>query len=372
MLKKHPFLASNFIERFLIEFTKFTHYFSLYLGRRVVYWSLKFEGNKNILVKLFMMKRGRYSRPFLHFAIMIVIAIGIVLSPILASTYPIFSRGQSVASINPSQNQSIVVGDDAFGTQISQKPRDKTITYAVQRGDTLSSISKKFGISVETIKWANNLFSDSLTVGDDLQILPVTGISYKVSSGDTIYTIAKRFDTDPQKIVDFPFNDFANPETFSLVVGQNLMVPDGVRPSEQPTFKKQVYIAAGPSTPSAGGFSWPLHGIISQFASWYHMALDIAAPYGAPIVASNNGVVTKVDIGSYDGGYGNNAYVDGGNGFVTHYAHMSSVSVSAGQSVVAGQTIVGYIGLTGRTTGAHLHFEIMRNGVLVNPISFLP
>ena len=100
--------------------------------------------------------------------------------------------------------------------------------------------------------------------------------------------------------------------------------------------------------------------------------MDIAAPYGTPIVASNNGTVTKVDIGSYDGGYGNNAYIDSGNGYVTHYAHMSTVAVSAGQTVIAGQTIVGYVGLTGRTTGAHVHFEIIKNGVLVDPLPFLP
>ena len=319
-----------------------------------------------------MMKRGRYSRPFLHFAILSVIAIGILLSPLLSSSYPIFSQGATIASIGPTENQSIVVGDNAFGTQISQKPRDKTIIYLVQRGDTLSSIAKKFGISTDTIKWANNLTSDNITVGDDLNILPVTGISYKVSSGDTIYTIAKKLDTNPQKIVDFPFNDFANPETFSLVVGQTLMVPDGVQPQAQPTYKQQVYIAAGPSTPSAGGFSWPIHGIITQFASWYHQALDIAAPYGTPILASNNGVVTKVDIGSYDGGYGNNVYVDGGNGYQTHYAHMSEVDVTAGQTVVAGSTVIGHIGLTGRTTGPHVHFEIIKNGVLVDPLPFLP
>src|SRR5437016_5531273 len=99
MLKKHPFLASNFIERAIIKFTKFTHFFSLYLSRRVLYWSSVFEKNKNYLVRLFMMKRGRYSRPFLHIAILSVIAIGILLSPLLSSTYPIFSRGASIASV---------------------------------------------------------------------------------------------------------------------------------------------------------------------------------------------------------------------------------------------------------------------------------
>ncbi len=72
-----------------------------------------------------------------------------------------------------------------------------------------------------------------------------------------------------------------------------------------------------------------------------------------------------------DGGYGNNVYIDGGNGYVTHYAHMSTIYVSPGQSVVGGKTVIGTVGSTGRSTGAHLHFEIIQNGVLVNPLGFL-
>lgn len=372
MPSKHPFLASNFIERFIIQVTKFTHFFSIYLSKKIVYWSQIFEKNKNILVKLFMMKRGRYSRPFLHIATLSVIAIGILLSPLLASTYPILSGVSTVSNIGGSQNQSIIVSDDVFETQISQKPRDKIIIYTVQKGETLSSIAKKFGISVETIKWQNDLSSDSITVGDELEILPVTGLAYKVNSGDTVYTIAKKFDTEPQKIVDFDFNDFADPETFSLVIGQNLIVPDGIKPSEQPFIKKQVFIAQGPSAPSSGGFTWPLQGPISQFAAWYHMALDIESPVGTPITSANSGTVTGVVVGSYDGGYGNNVYIDMGNGYQSHYAHLSGVNVSVGQSVVGGSTVIGWVGLTGRTTGSHLHFEILRNGVLLNPLSLLP
>ncbi|EKD86037.1 MAG: Peptidase M23 [uncultured bacterium] len=101
------------------------------------------------------------------------------------------------------------------------------------------------------------------------------------------------------------------------------------------------------------------------------MAIDITADVGTPILAANSGTVSNVITGTWDGGYGNNVYIDGGNGYQTHYAHMSSVYVSSGQSVVAGKTVVGAVGLTGRTTGAHLHFEVIQNGALVNPLSFL-
>jgi len=169
---------------------------------------------------------------------MVVLGIGVLLAPFLANTYPVLlSRAASNLDF-PSQTQSIIVGEDVLKTDISQKPRDKIIEYTVEKGDTISTIARKFGISEETVKWANDLTSDNITVGDTLKILPVTGISYKVVKGDTVFSIAKRFDTESQKIVDFPFNDFANLETFSLVEGQILIVPDGIKPSEKPSIRR--------------------------------------------------------------------------------------------------------------------------------------
>lgn len=322
------------------------------------------------------MKRGRYNRPFLHLTTMGVLGVGVLIAPFIAETYPIFveSNASSLHVATPQTRQSIIVGENVFATTESEKPRDEILTYRVQGGDTVSTIAQKFGIDTDTVRWANNLSSDNLTVGDELQILPVAGVSHKVLPGDTVYTIAKKYDTDAQKIVDFPFNDFANPETFALVDGQILIVPDGIKPSERPSSprRQQVYIAQGPATAvSPGGFTWPLRGGISQSASWYHMALDITSPIGTPIVAAQNGTVTKVSVGSWDGGYGTNVYLDNGAGMGSHYAHMSAVNVNIGQQVVAGRTIVGWVGMTGRTTGPHLHFEILRGGSLVNPFSYL-
>ncbi len=361
-------------QKFISSFPDFLSFLSHYFKEKLVSSSIIFEANKNILVKFFMIKRGRYSRPFLHLATMGVLTFGVIAAPFLASTYPVFSQNSSVsATINSPSNSSIAVGEDVFGTQVSQKPRDKTITYTVQQGDTVSTIAQKFGISADTVRWANDLSNDTINVGDSLQILPVTGISYKVQSGDTVYSIAKKFASDPQKIVDFPFNDFANPETFSLVTGQMLLVPDGIKPSAQPFIQPQVYIAQGPSSTSfsSAGFTWPVHGIISQFASWYHEALDLAAPYGTPIVAAKSGVVKEANTGGYNYGYGNDVVIDNGGGYSSLYAHMEAVNVSVGQQVVGGSTVIGWIGMTGRTTGPHVHFEIRQNGVTVNPLPFL-
>ncbi|HBB76332.1 MAG: hypothetical protein A2186_03635 [Candidatus Levybacteria bacterium RIFOXYA1_FULL_41_10] len=375
MLTKHSFFAKNPIEKFAIELSKFLAFFSSYIKKNVVTASISFEKYKNFLVKFFIMKRGRYNRPFLHFSAIGAIGVGIIISPIIAGTFPVFSKSpENILDLSSSSvKQSIIVGDDVFRTDISQKPRDKTVIYTVQKGDTISTIARKYGISEDTVKWENDLTGDSITVGDELKILPVTGVAYKVSRGETVYTIAKKLDTVPQKIVDFPFNEFANPETFSLVEGQELLVPDGIKPSERPSYTRPrpVFIASGPTSVSSAGFTWPLRGSISQFAAWYHMAIDIESDVGAPIVAANNGTVSNVITGTWDGGYGNNAYVDMGNGYVSHYAHMSSVYVSPGQSIVAGKTVIGTVGLTGRTTGPHLHFEISKNGVLQNPLAFL-
>lgn len=371
MMKK-----SAHIKDFFRLFVAFLDFFFLYLKNRILTFSHHFEKNKNLLVKFFLMKRGRYNRPFLHLTTMGVLGIGVLIAPFIAETYPIFAS-QNTSALNvatPQEQQSIIVGENVFQTDISEKPRDEIITYRVQGGDTVSTIAKKFGIDTDTVKWANDMTSDNLTVGDELQILPVSGTVHKVSSGDTVYTIAKKYDTDAQKIVDFPFNDFANPETFTLVEGQMLIVPDGIEPSAQPTTprRQRLYIAQGPGVVSGAGFSWPLlGGAISQYYSWYHSALDITSPMGVPVYAGQTGTVIKAASGTWDGGYGTNIMIDDGAGTQTLYAHLSRLNVSVGDRVIAGKTVIGLNGSTGRSTGPHVHFEIRRNGSLVNPLSFL-
>src|SRR3989344_6358456 len=200
-MHNHPiYLLTKFFSKFFSELSAFLSFFYSYIKNKVITASVFFENNKNNLVKLFTIKRGRYNRSFLHFVVMVVLGIGVLLAPFLASTYPVLSSRAASNLDFPSQSQSIIVGEDVLKTDVSQKPRDKIITYTVEKGDTISTIARKFGISEETVKWANDLTSDNITVGDTLKILPVTGISYKVAKGDTVYSIAKRFDTESQKI----------------------------------------------------------------------------------------------------------------------------------------------------------------------------
>lgn len=357
----------------------FCDFFFGYTKRHTTSFFLFLEQEKNIVVKLFMMKRGRYNRPFLHIATMGMLGVGVMITPILADTYPVF--GSSSASVNrlpspSSDQQSLTADQNVFQTNISQKPRDGIITYTVERGDTLSTISQKFGVSVDSIKWANNLTSDDVGVGDDLKIPPVTGIVYKVQSGDTIYSIAKKFQTDAQAIVDYPFNDFANPETFALVTGEDLIVPNGVPPAAAPIYRpvQTSAIAQAPQFAGGGygggGFHWPLQGLITQGFSWYHNGIDIAGPIGTPIYAAKAGTIAESNC-NYDGGYACHVLINHGDGWSTMYAHMvDQPPVSVGQSVSAGQ-LIGYRGNTGRSTGPHTHFEIRSPGGNVNPLSYL-
>lgn len=359
-------------------------FFFYYLRRKIVNFSQSFERNKNLLVKFFLMKRGRYNRPFLHLATMGVLGVGVLIGPYVADAYPVFTKQvQANTDLSNAENreQSINISDNVFATDASEKPRDKVLVYIVQKGDTLSSVAQKFGITTDTIKWASDLDSDNIGVGDTLKILPVTGILHKVSKGDTVYTIAKKYDTESQKIVDFPFNEFANPETFALVEGQEIIVPDGIKPDVSSTRRTvikqklhQSYLAFG-SAPAVntGSFFFPVPSNtgISQYASWYHTALDITAPVGTPVVAAHSGTVIRVSVGTWDSGYGTNVWISDGQGTETHYAHMSQVNVSVGQAVTGGRTVLGLSGNTGNSTGPHMHFEVKKNGVLVNPLPYV-
>lgn len=130
---------------------------------------------------------------------------------------------------------------------------------------------------------------------------------------------------------------------------------------------------------SSGMFLWPAAGRLSSGYGWrvhpisgnrkHHNGIDIANGVGTPIRAAAAGTVIHAASG-WNGGYGTSVKIDHGNGYVTHYAHLSSLSVKVGQKVSAGQTIGG-MGSTGSSTGSHLHFEVYKNGSHQNPLNHL-
>lgn len=363
----YPFLFS--------ELKSFTAFFKIYIQDKLIFLSTGFEKRKNAVVKGVLIKRGKRNRFFLHVSIMVILTVGILISPFISETQ-LFGYDKGLLSFAQEKTPSSITltQDNVFQTQNTVGIRDKTVTYTVQKGDTISTIANKFGISSDTIKWENDLTTDDITIGDNLRILPVVGIAHKVESGDTVYSIAKKYGVNAQAIVDFPFNDFANPQTFSLVTGQIVMVPDGVKPEEQvkPQYIKTTFIASGPVSITGEGFTWPMRGTLNQYFSWYHPGIDLGAPVGTPIVASQNGTVSQAYTGGWNYGYGIHVVISGDNGYSTLYAHLMSLGVSAGDRVVAGKTIIGWVGLTGRTTGPHLHLEVRSaGGGNINPLGFL-
>lgn len=353
------------------EFVEFLLFFRGYIVAKTIAFSTQFEAVKDVIVSFLIAKRGKYSSSFLNSSLVVLTAIAIVAGPIIAENNPFVPI---IAQRYDQSNEATIVSynpyETTLSTVISAKPRDKVENYRVRSGDTLASIAEKFGISVDSIKWANNLKSDTIKPDETLKIPPVTGVVHTVVSGETVYSIAKKYNTSAQNIVNFIFNDFADLDTFALRAGQVLYVPDGVIEPEQPKYIAQApqYANAIAGLRGSSSFIWPTTGVITQYPTWYHMAFDIASNGGPPILAADTGTVTYA--GCINWGYGCHVMVDHGNGFQTLYGHMSSLSVSAGQAVSQGAQL-GIMGSTGRSTGPHLHFEVRLNGALQNPQNYL-
>lgn len=349
------------------DFGQYLQFLRSYISSRLLHMGRNFEQVKNIVVAFLIIKRGKYSTSFLNTSFFLLVAAALIGGPIIAENNPFISSLEQTSNY-----QSVVVAynpaENSLATVISAKPRDKIIEYEVIGGDTLASIGQKFDITADTIKWANNLKTDTIKPGQKLKIPPINGIVHKVNSGENIYSIAKKYHTDAQKIVNFPFNEFADLESFTLTSGQILYVPDGTLEDEKPKFSQQFFAQVQAGVKGSSNFIWPTNGMITQSPVWYHMALDIANNAAPVVLASDTGTVIYSGCITY--GYGCHIIVDHANGYQTLYAHMSSLSVSAGQAVGQGQQ-VGVMGSTGRSTGTHLHFEVRSAGTLLNPLNFL-
>jgi peptidoglycan DL-endopeptidase CwlO len=134
-------------------------------------------------------------------------------------------------------------------------------------------------------------------------------------------------------------------------------------------------LPAGPMpSPSAAGFIWPTEGTLTSGFGYrwgrMHEGIDIAAPEGTPIRASASGTVILMQSEYESGGYGNYTCIDHGGGLATCYAHQSSFATSTGASVSQGD-LIGYVGNTGHSYGAHLHFEVRINGAATDPLGYL-
>jgi murein DD-endopeptidase MepM/ murein hydrolase activator NlpD len=359
------------------EIGSFFHFLHRYIRRRGYGWFSRFEIGKDVLVDLLYKKRGKYARPFLHVGTISLVFLVITMGPLILSQSDEDQQGQTSQAVLP---VSVAYGSN-FSTLQAEEVRQyrggEIIIHNVQEGETLSTIAERYGLQPTTIQWENELAEKStLKPGQELRILPVDGVRHKVARGETIFSIGKKYgleDSQVQVIVDYPFNEFLNNETFELATGQFLMIPDGVKPDAPATVRRPGTFArtltpdAGTVTAS-GSFIWPASGGISQGYRFYHKAFDISNRAGGPILGADGGTI--VAAGWDSSGYGNRIIVDHGNGYSTLYGHLSVIQVQVGQRVNRGD-VIGQMGSTGRSTGTHLHFEVRQGGVLLNPGDFL-
>lgn len=290
----------------------------------------------------------------------------------------------------PGADESGIPGEPA------RAPRTEIETYTVQSGDTISGIAHRFGINIGTVLWANGLTANSLIKpGTTLKILPVSGVLHKVKSGDTLGKIAQTYGANADEIL--LANRLASDATIRL--NDELIVPGGVPPT--PPAPVRTTVARAPDVPInriAGkaidiyqeltgkedtrdrpadleedkpktSLLWPVPGrIITQYFGWRHTGLDINGDYVDPIYASEDGVVEVAGWNS--GGYGLQVLINHGGGMKTRYAHASKLFVKPGESVKRGQ-VIAMVGTTGRSTGTHIHFEVIINGKVQNPLAYI-
>lgn len=348
----------------------FFQFLGRYLKNKLLTSAKIFETLKSWLAAKLYWQRGRLARPFIHSGMALLFIGGVTLGPTLISeTFPGLIKDPWQEALPPSAVSARSLTQLETSTLESIKPRSEAIEYTVNPGDTVSTIAEKFGVSIDTIRWENKLKTvTSIKPGQVLRILPVSGVLHKVSHGETVYTLAEKYQVSAQAMVDWPYNSFANDETFALAVGQALMVPDGIMPKEVPVAPR-TYAQIPGAGQGTGQFVWPVGGRITQGYSWYHKGIDIANKSAPDILAADSGVVVIAGWPS-PWAYGNRIILDHGGGTTSLYAHLSQIYVSPGQQVAKGQAI-GKVGSTGRSTGLHLHFEIRQNGNADNPLNYL-
>jgi murein DD-endopeptidase MepM/ murein hydrolase activator NlpD len=258
-------------------------------------------------------------------------------------------------------------------TIVPKRARSQVVQYVVGPGDTVTGIAARFHISADSVLWSNAKLEDNpdmLSIGQNLNIPPTSGVLYTVQKGDSIEAIAAKFKANIADILSDPFDQSNHDLKASppqLTVGAFLMVPGGEKPF---VVRKVIYRSSLPSGAARGtsNFIWPVRACISQLFWARHPGYDLAAPKGTPVYAADSGYVEVV--GWDNTGYGNMILLNHGNNFVTRYAHLSAFNVEAGQSVKKGD-LIGRVGSTGHSTGPHLHFEVIFGGVQRNPAYFI-
>ena len=238
--------------------------------------------------------------------------------------------------------------------------------YTVERGDTVSKLASRFGLQEATIRFNNfEIYDpDLLEIGATLNLPVRDGVIYVVQGGDNLTSVSQNYDADVEATVAFAGNGLRSAD--EIWVGQTLLLVGGSASVASGSFVGEW------SMPS---FGWPM--AVTQISTYfgapransygYHTGVDWPAPYGTLIGSTAGGVVS---FAGWDGGYGYWVEVDHGGGVRSRYAHLSEIFVGVGEWLEAG-SLVGGVGVSGNSSGAHLHFEIIMNGQPVDPYRWL-
>jgi murein DD-endopeptidase MepM/ murein hydrolase activator NlpD len=260
-------------------------------------------------------------------------------------------------------------GTDTSINELYSEPDATDITtYVVRTGDTIDSVAKLFKVSPNTIRWQNDIKKGQpIKLGQELIILPVSGVMHTIKKGDTLAKIAKMYGGE---VLDL--KNFNGIESDSeLIIGKKIIIPNGEKQEvvapPKTIVSKITRIFTMPFTRGkwnhremvVNGFMHPTKfaGIKTQGFHHQWRAIDIGLPIGTPIYASKDGVIKIANRSGFGGGYGLYVYIEHSDGSGTMYAHLNRVHVRAGNRVSQGEHI-GDSGNTGRSTGPHLHYEI--------------
>lgn len=247
-------------------------------------------------------------------------------------------------------NSNVVQGEESFA-----------VSYTVRPGDTLWSISRRFGIDLNSLAAANGIGDAGVLQPGQVLVLPdVRGGTHRVVSGETLWSLARRYKVSVTRLMSV--NGIRDPG--SLAVGRELVIPSS--PAE-PAGGAGMYGSRG----AERTLDWPLHGELTSFygprSGEFHHGLDIAGDSGDDIRAAERGEVVLTGWLPY---YGYSLILDHGGGLKTLYGHVSEFLASEGDYVERGE-VIARVGATGRATGPHLHFEVRVDDRAVNPLPFL-
>lgn len=275
--------------------------------------------------------------------------------PILTDDGALMADVSPITDVNP---------DLVFVT--STGPEDISV-YTVREGDTLGTIAEMFDISPNTIRWANDIdVKGTIKPGQELVILPISGIKHKVLKGETFASIAKKYKGDAREIS--LFNGIEEGE--ALVVGTEIIIPNGESAEVAPVKKPTTGTKGSPSKEVPSGYYGKAVSGIKTQGKHDKWAIDVGAKTGTTVWAMAPGKVIVSRSGGWGGGYGSYVVISHDNGTQTLYAHLSRVDVTQGQTVGRG-AVIGAVGSTGRSTGPHLHVEIRPGKTGIDPIAIL-